>query len=205
MIKQKYGLVGVAMGAVLAVSGMIASSCDGGKKEKQEDVEVKIIGLDELPGIVDAHGRIGSGTSMNVMELVGDDGDTTYVEVSSAAMMGGATVGDEVQMVYSSLPEFNVAQIAINITALQHVWTQKGEDGKPQSLELDSGGRASTFGMKIDYCAWEVKDGLLLLQSPKKVGSEQAAPVDTFEIMELTNESLVLMRGEYASEFEREN
>lgn len=201
-MKNKSNLIRIGAAGCLAASLLV--SCDGNKKDKAEP-PVKIIELDELPGIVDVHGVIGSGTSMNVMELVSDDGDTTYIDMNSQAMMGGVNVGDEVQVIYNSMKNSNTAQIAINITALQHLWTQKGENGESQSLELNSKGRVSTYGMRTDYNFWEVKDGQLLLHMPRKVGSEDPEVVDTFEIMELTDESLVLMNGDLATVFEREN
>ena len=59
--------------------------------------------------------------------------------------------------------------------------------------------------MTIDYDRWRVESGLLLLSSPKKVGDEGPVPVDTFEIVYLTSDSLVLMSGPFVSEFERYN
>ena len=59
--------------------------------------------------------------------------------------------------------------------------------------------------MSVDYDSWEVKNGLLLLHSPKKLGDESPAIVDTFEIMQLTTDSLVLMNGDLVTEFGRYN
>lgn len=189
----------------IALLVVALASCDEPKKPTGSKPSVTIVPLDSIPGIFEAHGTIGEGTSMNVMEFINDDGDTLYININGQAVMGGVNVGDEVEMIYNISKEENVASVAVNLTALQHLWSQRGADGKEQSLELNSGGRATTYDMAIDYDSWEVKDGLLLLHSPKKLGDETPAIVDTFEIMQLTRDSLALMHGNLVTEFERYN
>lgn len=189
---------------ILSLVAVIFIACDG-KKTDGTISDIDIQPLNEIPGIHEVHGIIGSGTSMNVLECISEDGDTIYIEISSQAIMGGLHVGDEIEIIYNSSKEDNVASVAVNLTALQHLWMQQGSDGRKQGLELDSKGRATTYDMNIDYDSWEVKDGLLLLHSPKKPGEEKPAVVDTFEIMQLTTDSLVLMNGNLMTEFERYN
>jgi len=190
---------------LMALMVVFLMSCEEKKKQEKKEAPVKILPLDSIPGIFEAHGTIGDGTSMNVLEFINDDDDTLYININGQAVMGGIRVGDEVEMIYNITKEENVASVAVNLTALQHLWMQRGEDGKEQSLELNSGGRASTYDMAIDYDSWQVRDGLLLLHSPKKLGDESPAIVDTFEIMQLTTDSLVLMNGNLVTEFERYN
>ena len=180
------------------------SSCDEKKKEVPKP-PVEIQPLDEIPGIFEAHGTIGDGTSMNVLEFINDDGDTLYINKNNRSVMGGVTVGDEIEVIYNVMQDEIVGSVAVNLTSLQHIWSQRGADGAEQNLELNPNGRASTYNMSVDYDAWEVKDGLLLLHSPKKIGDEAPAVVDSFEIMELTDDSLVLMNGNLVTEFERYN
>lgn len=190
---------------LMALMVVFLMSCEEKKKQEKKEAPVKILPLDSIPGIFEAHGTIGDGTSMNVLEFINDDDDTLYININGQTVMGGIRVGDEVEMIYNITKEENVASVAVNLTALQHLWMQRGEDGKEQSLELNSGGRASTYDMAIDYDSWQVRDGLLLLHSPKKLGDESPAIVDTFEIMQLTTDSLVLMNGNLVTEFERYN
>lgn len=190
---------------ILALILTTLFSCDGNKPEGGAMQEVNVIPLDSIPGIYEMHGTIGSGTSMNVLECINDDGDTIYININAQAITGGLHIGDEIEIIYNVSEDANLASVAVNLTALQHLWTQRGSDGRRQSLELDSEGRATTYDMAVDYDAWEVKDGLLLLRSPKKPGEEKPAVVDTFEIMQLTSDSLVLMNGNLMSEFERYN
>lgn len=185
---------------IFAIAAIIFASCNG----KKEPV-VNIVPVDELPSIIEAHGTIGEGTSMNMLEFINDDGDTVYINMSSQSIMGGEAAGDEIQVVYNTKADENIASIAVNLTSLQHLWAQIGSDGTEQSLELNSGGRASTYDMSIDYDSWEIRDGLLLLHSPKKLGDESPAIIDTFQIMELTDDNLVLMNGIFTTEFIREN
>ncbi len=194
---KKISIVLMALVAILVVS------CD--LKKDPEKSDVKILPLKEIPGVYEAHGVIGENTSMNVLEFLNDDGDTLYINISNASIMGGCIVGNEVQLVYNVTENANIGTVAINLTSLQHLWGQKGADGQEQSLELNSNGRAATYDMSIDYNSWEVRDGLLLLHSPKKLGDESPAIVDTFQIMELSEDNLVLMNGNLATEFERIN
>lgn len=188
---------------LMLLAAALLAACDG--KKQGEVPEVEILPLDSIPGIYEARGRIGEGTSMNMLEFISDDGDTIYVTMNDQMVRGGMRVGDEIEIIYNVAKDDNRGAVAVNLTALQHVWVQKGADGKEQSLEIDPNGSAATYDMVVSYDAWEVKDGLLLLHSPKKIGDESPALVDTFEIMQLTADSLVLMNGNLVTEFERYN
>lgn len=187
----------------------IVASCTGngnkGNEDEEDSAKVIIIDSISVPSIYNITGVVGDGTSMNVLELVTDKGDTLLIECPSEMVVGGVEVGDLMAVTYNSNGETNSIMTSINLSALQHLWTQKGADGRSQSLEIDEDGRAVTYDMSVEYNAWSLVDGKLLLHSPKKVASEQAAMVDTFEIMELNDEHLVLMHGELATEFVREN
>lgn len=186
------------------LAALMLFSCEE-KKKAAKSPEMEVVPVHEMPSINEAHGIIGDGSSMNVIEFVRDDGDTLYISKNGQTVMGGLVVGDELEVIYNVTEEDVFASVAVNLTTLQHLWSQRGADGREQSLELDAGGRASTYNMSVDYDSWEVKNGLLLLHSPKKVGDEGPAIVDTFEIMQLTTDSLVLMNGDFVSAFERYN
>ena len=188
---------------LMALMALMLLSCEEKKKDPTPDVT--IVPVHEMPCMCEAHGTIGDGSSMNVIEFVSDDGDTLYINKSGQEVMGGLVVGDELEVIYNVTKEDVFASVAVNLTSLQHIWSQRGADGREQSLELNPEGRAATYNMSIDYDSWEVKNGLLLLHSPKKIGDESPAVVDTFEIMQLTTDSLVLMYGDLVTEFERYN
>ncbi len=188
----------------LFIAGLIMCACDDQKKTKA-DPAVMVKPLDEIPGIFEAHGTVGSGTSMNMIEFINEDGDTIYLQANSQSVAGGVRVGDKLDVVYNVMEDANIVSVAVNMSSLMHVWNQKGSDGHDQSLELDDGGRATTYNMSVDYDAWTVENGQLLLHYPKSKLDEKAAPADTFDIMYVSTDSLVLMHGELMTEFERYN
>ena len=189
---------------LMALVAMLLLSCEE-KKTPTQTPEVTVVPVHDMPNICEAHGTVGDGSSMNVIEFINDDGDTLYISKNGQDVMGGLIVGDELNVIYNVTKEDIFASVAVNITSLQHIWSQRGADGREQSLELNPGGHAATYNMAVDYDLWEVKSGLLLLHSPKKIASEVPAVVDTFEIMQLTPDSLVLMHGDLVTEFERYN
>lgn len=187
----------------------VISSCKGnGKQEEADDdsTKINVIAIDSIqtPHLLDKIYTIGDGTTMNVIELVGDKGDTLSIEEADA-VVGGVNVGDKVDIAYVVSGNDIRIVTCINLTTLQHVWSQKGADGHSQSLELDAKGVATTYGMSVEYDQWSVYGGKLLLHSPKQVASEQSAPCDTFDIMQLDDDKLVLSHGNLVSEFTRYN
>ena len=196
---------------IIMMAGMLAFAfCKGcGKQEEttEDSAQVKIISVDSItaPKVTDVICTIGDGTSMNVLELITEDGDTINIECSDDMVTGGVNVGDKVDVAYITTDLDSRILTCINLTTLEHLWSQKAADGRKQSLELDELGVASTYNMSIDYDRWNLEGGKLLLHSPKQIGSEAAAVCDTFDIMQLDDERLVLMHGNYETEFYREN
>lgn len=186
----------------------LLGSCGGNatKGSAEEDTfDIKLLDSIDVPGIYDIVGVVGDGTSMNVLELINDKGDTILIDCPIHMIVGGVEVGNRIAVTYVSEDDMNHAMTSINLTSLEHLWTQEGMEGNKQSLEIDEGGRATTYDMNVEYEKWSIVDGKLLLHSPKKIASEGSAIVDTFDIMELTDERLVLMHGNLESEFVREN
>ena len=189
----------------IALLGCLAA-CKG-KQPQPEKAPVKVVTVENTPDFVETRGIIGDGSSMNLLQLVEFDGDTLEIIAANQMIMGGLIVGDEVDVVYSLIDGNLVAQTAVNLSALQHLWSQHVGGGATKSLEIDSKGRATTYNMNIVYDRWDVRDGVLLLSTPNKVGDEKPANVDTFQIMMLTEDSLVLMANtaNMASAFYRDN
>lgn len=184
----------------------ICYACKG-KQQKEVQPTVKVVPVETIPDFIETRGLIGDGSSMNVMQLIEKNGDTLEILIADQMVMGGLIVGDEVDVVYNVVDENIVAQTAVNITALQHLWSQNVDGGVKKSLQIDSKGRATTYNMSIEYDRWALQDGVLLLSSPRKVGDERPTDVDTFQIMMLTEDSLVLMANSaaFASAFYRDN
>lgn len=178
-----------------------------GKQPQQAKAPAKVVTVEKIPDFVETRGIIGDGSSMNLLQLIEFDGDTLDIIAANQMIMGGLIVGNEVDVIYSLIDGNLVAQTAVNLTVLQHLWSQHVGGGETKSLEIDSNGRATTYNMSIEYDHWAVHDGVLLLSSPRKVGDEKPADVDTFQIMMLTEDSLVLMANtaNMASAFYRDN
>ncbi len=156
--------------------------------------------------VYEVRGIAGDGTSMNVLELISDGLDTFDIEIPVSMIAGGVQAGDEVDVIYSKTEDGYLANIAINTTALQHLWTQPCSTGGTQSLEISPEGHASTYDMPgVDYDAWSIKNGQLLLHSPRKAAVESSGYTDTFDILMLTADTLVLGNNDTHSVFWREN
>lgn len=181
-----------------------------GKQKPESDTTVtktKPTPVEVTPKSVETRGIIGEGSSMNLMQLIEYDGDTLDIVTANQMVMGGLIVGDAVDVVYSLIGDNLVAQTAVNLTALQHLWSQHVGGGEKKSLEIDDKGLATTYNMSIQYDRWAVRNGLLMLSTPKKIGDEKPANVDTFQIMMLTEDSLVLMSNSiaFSTAFYRDN
>lgn len=192
----------------VALMGILAFvSCEGfGQKGNGDEDTLAVVPLNEIPEIEEVRGRVGDGSSMNVLELITGDNDTLNIEVSASIIAGGLMEGDEMDVIFSRLDSALVSTIAINVTTLQHLWTQRSSQGGTQSLEINPDGNATTYNMgNIDYDHWSLLDGQLLLHSPRLPGVESSGYTDTFDILMLTNDTLVLSAGDAQSIFWREN
>ena len=185
------------------------AACKGKQKPTSETktTTVKTVPIEVTPKFIETRGIIGEASSMNVLQLIEYDGDTLDIVAPNQMIMGGLIVGNAVDVVYSIIDNNLVAQTAVNLTALQHLWSQSVGNGEKKSLEIDDKGLATTYNMSIQYDRWAVRNGLLMLSTPKKVGDEKPANVDTFQIMMLTEDSLVLMANSiaFSTAFYRDN
>ena len=156
--------------------------------------------------VVEVRGTAGDGTSMNVLELVTDQLDTLSIEIPNSLIAGGVQAGDEVDVIYTKQDGMLTSTIAINTTALQHLWTQPRSTGGTQSLEISPEVHAATYDIPgVDYDSWSIRDGRLLLHSPRKAAVESSGYTDTFDILLLTADTLVLGNEEGHNVFWREN
>ena len=80
---------------VILAASIIMCACDGNKNKSDGASSVIVKPIDEIPGIFEAHGTIGSGTSMNMIEFINEDGDTIYLQANSQSVAGGVNVGDK--------------------------------------------------------------------------------------------------------------
>lgn len=190
---------------------LILSACTGGAgthndAENDSDSIADSLAIQtSLSPEREINGTVGDGTSMNVLELVTDSLDTLYIETSNIVVSGGLVCGHRVNVVYHKDEEGLTASSATNTTALEHLWTRRTETGQTQSLEINANGRAATYDMPAAYAAWRLHGGRLLLSARKRVGTEQAGYTDTFDIMMLNTDSLVLAGNHGMLHYWREN
>jgi len=190
---------------------LLLSACTGGKgiqNDAENDSNSITNSLAVQPSLSperEVNGTVGDGTSMNVLELVTDSLDTLYIETTDIVVSGGLICGNRVNVVYHKDPEGLTASSATNTSALEHLWTRRTAIGQTQSLEINANGHASTYDMPAAYTAWWLQGGRLILSSPARFHAEQKAHSDTFDIMLLNADSLVLAGNHGMLHYWREN
>lgn len=190
---------------------LILSACTGGAgtqnsaENDSDSIADTLVPQITLSQEREINGTVGDGTSMNVLELVTDSLDTLYIETTDIVVSGGLLCGQRVNVVYHKDEEGLKASSATNTTVLEHLWTRNTETGQSQSLEINANGRAATYDMPAAYTAWRLHGGRLLLSAHKRIGTEQAGYTDTFDIMLLNADSLVLAGNHGIQHYWREN
>ncbi|MBR3442677.1 MAG: hypothetical protein IKG96_03360 [Bacteroidaceae bacterium] len=191
----------------LALPLLLCMSCEWGTTTNGGDTDsLDTVTVIDSTMVYEVRGIAGDGTSMNVLELITDHMDTLDIEIPVSMIAGGVQAGDEVDVIYSKTEDGYMANIAINTTSLQHLWTQPRSTGGTQSLEISPEGHATTYDMPgVDYDAWSIHNGQLLLHSTRKAAVESSGYTDTFDILLLTPDTLVLGNADTQSVFWREN
>lgn len=168
--------------------------CTGGTQQIQEQVSAE----DSLSEIIEhgpkeIRGTAGDGTSMNVIEVVATNGDTLYITTPAQMVSGGIEAGDEVDIIYNDNGDENTGVVAINISTLTKVWNHINTLGAKQSIELCSNGDVNTWNMPAPaYDSWKLEGGKLLMHSPAVLAKEVGEHTDTFDILSLRKNELVL-------------
>lgn len=130
------------------------------------------------------YGVCGTGTAMNTLELIADNGDTVSYSLEYAdmeeAVEGGLSVGDRMAVVASGMiDDMPKATKVINLTSLLGKWSSLSE-----SFEICEGGVVkSEVKEPKTYTEWSICNGKLLLSA------------DTFEINSIGPDSMFLEKG----------
>jgi hypothetical protein len=170
------------------------AGCTGGTQQIQEQASAE----DSLSEIIEhgpkeVRGTAGDGTSMNVIEIVATNGDTLYITTPAQMVSGGIEAGDEVDVIYNDNGDENTGVVAINISTLTKVWNHINTLGAKQSIELCSNGDVNTWNMPAPaYDSWKLEGGKLLMHSPAVLAKEVGEHTDTFDILSLRKNELVL-------------
>lgn len=168
--------------------------CTGGTQQSQEQASAED-SLNEIieHGPKEIRGTAGDGTSMNVIEVVATNGDTLYITTPAQMVSGGIEAGDEVDIIYNDNGDENTGVVAINISTLTKVWNHINTLGAKQSIELCSNGDVNTWNMPAPaYDSWKLEGGKLLMHSPAVLAKEVGEHTDTFDILSLKKDELVL-------------
>lgn len=186
---KKYGILSIAT-AIFILTTM--ASCSGGNKENNE-TELDSLNVEPTPAYLEVKGIVGDGSSMNVVEVITESGDTVYVSTPAQMVAGGVTAGDEIDIIYNEQDGEYVGSVAVNVTSLAQFWTKSNAHGQEQGLELCPNGTVVTWNFgTVDYDLWKLEGGKLLLHSPVQVAKEMQEYTDTFLILNLDREELVL-------------
>lgn len=129
------------------------------------------------------YGVCGDGTSMNVVQLVTDAGDSIEFELpqtddGTEAVLGGLLAGDRLAVIAGgTMDGMRVAKKVINLTTLQGKWTSLDKN-----FEILEGGtvKSNVQAEKNPWTSWKIVNGELVLNT------------DTFSIDRLGGDSLYL-------------
>lgn len=127
------------------------------------------------------YGVCAEGTSMHLLELLADSGDSLSVLIDdgdSCIVQGGLLSGDRIALIcYKDADGEYVAQYVINLTSLLGKWTSIDKN-----FEILEGGEVKN-NVKVEtnpWTSWKILNGKLLLNT------------DTFSISKLGPDSLLL-------------
>lgn len=172
----------------------ILAGCTGGTQQTQEQASAEdSLGASIEHGPKEVRGTAGDGTSMNVVEVVTANGDTLYITTPAQMVAGGIEAGDKVDIIYNDNGDENTGVVAINLSTLTKVWNHTNTLGARQSIELCDNGVVNTWNVPAPaYDSWKLEGGKLLLHSPAVLAKEVGEHTDTFDILSLRKNELVL-------------
>lgn len=158
----------------------VTASCGGGKK----DNNMKITPQDSVATAADStiYGVCGDETSMHVLQLVEDNGDTLrfYVDADEPTLvLGGILSGDRMAVIGKKNSEGTMdATSVLNLTTLQGRWTSIDKN-----FDIKEGGvvKSNVKAETDPWVSWKISNGKLVFNDR-----------DTFAITELGADSLYL-------------
>ena len=190
---------------LLVAAGILMMSSCGNKSEK-----VPFDNGDSLGIEVDStlYGICGEATSMNMLQMITDTGDTLMLDISAAKendqVFGGLQVGDRMAV----LPNDNktVANTVINQTTLLGNWVMPNPiDGSDEvGISIKEGGVAESIDQgSIIYRTWRLSKGRLEIVLVREGGND-VEELNVYDILKLTADSLVYKDAEETFEYERQ-
>ena len=154
------------------------------------------------------YGICGVGTTMNVLQLVTDTGDTLMIDLSAAQdkgkVFGGLQVGDRMAVLPNA--DKTAAEIAINQSTLLGNWVMPNPlDGSDEvGIRIKEGGIAESIDqMSIVYRTWRLERGQLEIVLVRDGGSEEEE-VYLYDLVKLGPDSLVYKDNDDTFEYGRQ-
>ncbi len=154
------------------------------------------------------YGICGESTTMNVLQLLTDMGDTLTFELSEAQennmLLGGMQTGD--RMVVVPNHDKTQALIVINETTLLGNWVMPNPlDGSDEvGIRIKEGGIAESIEQSsISYRTWKLLRGQLEIVHVEEDGSG-LEETNIYDIIKLTADSLVYKNAEDLYEYSRQ-
>lgn len=196
---KKFGIMLLVAAAVLMVG-----SC-GNKTQK-----VPFDNGDSANFSVDStlYGICGEATSMNMLQIIADTGDTLMLDISRAQenekVFGGLQVGDRMAVLPND--DMTEAKIVINQTTLLGNWVMPNPiDGSDEvGICLKEGGVAESIDQgTIIYRTWRLVKGHLEIVLVRD-GADDVEELNTYDITKLTADSLVYKDSEETFEYSRQ-
>jgi hypothetical protein len=196
---KKIGIMLLVTAAVLTMG-----SC-GNKTEK-----VPFDNGDSLGMNVDStlYGICGEATSMNMLQMITDTGDTLMLDISNAKdndlVFGGLQVGDRMAVLPNDTK--TVAKTVINQTTLLGNWVMPNPiDGSDEvGISIKEGGVAESIDQgSIIYRTWRLSQGRLEIVLVRD-GANDVEELNVYDIVKLTSDSLVYKDAEETFEYERQ-
>ena len=196
---KKIGIMLLVTAAVLTMG-----SC-GNKTEK-----VPFDNGDSLGMNVDStlYGICGEATSMNMLQMITDTGDTLMLDISNAKdndlVFGGLQVGDRMAVLPNDTK--TVAKTVINQTTLLGNWVMPNPiDGSDEvGISIKEGGVAESIDQgSIIYRTSRLSQGRLEIVLVRD-GANDVEELNVYDIVKLTSDSLVYKDAEETFEYERQ-
>lgn len=154
------------------------------------------------------YGICGEATSMNMLQMLTDTGDTLMLDISNAndneQVFGGLQVGDRMAVVPNE--DMTSAQIVINQTTLLGNWVMPNPiDGSDEvGISIKEGGVAESIDQgTIIYRTWRLVKGHLEIVLVRD-GANDVEELNVYDILKLTADSLVYKDSEETFEYSRQ-
>lgn len=199
-MKKNVVIMSVVAGAVLMMG-----SCGGKTQQVPFDNgdSAEVVNAD--PTI---YGICTDGTTMNMLQIITDMGDTLNLDVTPAEenglLFGGMHVGDRMAVIPST--DKKSAEMVVNQAALLGNWVMPNPlDGSDEvGISIKEGGIAESIDLtNITYKTWRLARGKLEIVMVREGGSEDDETY-LYDIVKLTADSLVYKDAEETLEYSRQ-